>query len=107
MVTLTDKAVTKLKELFAADPESKGKALRVAVQPGGCSGFEYAMMFDEKRPNDQEVALEGISLVVDPNSLRYLENSKIDYADDPMSSGFKIQNPNVKSTCGCGKSNQF
>jgi iron-sulfur cluster assembly accessory protein len=107
MIALTDKAVSKVKELFASDPESKGKALRVAVQPGGCSGYEYAMMFDEKRAGDSEVAYEGVTVIVDEKSLQFLTDSKIDYLDDPMQAGFKIQNPKVKSTCGCGKSNQF
>lgn len=107
MVTMSEKAVSRVKELLSADPESKGKALRVSVNPGGCSGWEYAFQFDEKRDGDQAAAFDGFELIVDSKSLRFLENSRIDYFDEPTQSGFKIDNPNVKAACGCGHSFQF
>jgi len=107
MVTLTDSAVKKVQEFFQHEPQAKGKALRVALEPGGCSGFQYAFAFDVKRPEDNEIPCDGFSVLIDPKSAQYLKDSKIDYIEDAAGSGFKIQNPNVKKSCGCGQSNQF
>jgi len=107
VVTLSESATKKVQEFFNTDPEAKGKSLRIALQPGGCSGFQYAFAFDAKRPEDQEMACDGFSVIIDPNSARYLQGSKIDYVEDAAGSGFKIANPNVKKSCGCGQSNQF
>ena len=107
MITLSPSAVKKVQEFFQAEPSAKGKCLRVAVQSGGCSGYEYAFGFDEKRDGDAVLDQEGFTVLVDPQSAGFLKDSKIDYIEDSMGSGFKILNPNVKKTCGCGKSNQF
>lgn len=107
MLTLTDNAVKKINSFFEAEPTAKGKSLRVMLKPSGCAGFEYALGFDEKRAEDTVLPQTGFDVVVDNNSLRFLEQATIDYAEDPMSSGFKIKNPLEKSSCGCGKSKQF
>lgn len=107
VVTLSDSAVKKVQEFFGAEPEAKGKSLRVAVEPGGCSGYQYAFGFDTKRDGDAELSFEGFTVLVDPQSAGFLKGSTIDYVEDPTGSGFKIANPNVKKSCGCGKSNQF
>ena len=107
MVTLTEKAVKKVQSLFAEDPEVKGKCLRVGVEPGGCSGQEYAFSFDEKKEGDTVLELDGFTAVIDKKSLSFLKDSEIDYYVNSTGEGFKIQNPNVKSTCGCGKSSQY
>lgn len=106
MLTLTPQAVKKVSEFFA-DPEAKGKSLRIGVKPGGCSGYEYAFSFDDKKDGDTELAFDGVKVLIDPNSAPFLKESEIDYHEDGVSQGFKIRNPNVKSTCGCGQSNKF
>ena len=107
MLTLTDNAVNKVREIFSADPEIQGKCLRVGLEPGGCSGFQYAFTFDEKRAGDAELSFDGFKVLVDPQSAQHLQGSRIDYREDAASAGFKIENPNVKKSCGCGQSNQF
>jgi iron-sulfur cluster assembly accessory protein len=107
MLTLTPKAVEKINSFFQAEESAKGKSLRIMLKPSGCAGFEYALGFDDKRAEDTEIKQEGFSVVVDTNSLKFLENATIDYGEDAMSSGFKIKNPMEKSSCGCGKSKQF
>ncbi|MBI3296779.1 MAG: iron-sulfur cluster assembly accessory protein [Elusimicrobia bacterium] len=106
MLTLTPKAVKKVSEFFT-DPEAKGKSLRVGVKPGGCSGYEYSFSFDDKKDGDTEMTFDGFTVLVDPNSAPFLKASEIDYAEDGTAQGFKIRNPNVKSSCGCGQSNKF
>lgn len=107
MVTLTNSAVKKVQEFFQNEPEAKGKSLRIALEAGGCSGFQYAFGFDVKRPEDNEVTCDGFSVLIDPQSAQHLKGSNIDYVEDTAGSGFKIANPNVKKSCGCGQSNQF
>lgn len=107
MVTLTENALSKVKEFFAQEPEAKGKDLRVAVEPSGCAGYQYAFRFDEKRDGDQQVPYEGFNVILDPESAQFLAGSTIDYSDNPAQSGFSISNPNVKKSCGCGNSHQF
>ena len=82
-----------------------GYALRVFVSGGGCSGMQYGMAFEESaREYDRVVEVEGVRLLVDPTSLMYLQGSTIDYVDSLMGGGFRIDNPNAVSTCGCGHS---
>jgi iron-sulfur cluster assembly accessory protein len=80
------------------------KILRVLVESGGCSGFQYGMSFDEAKADDQRFESEGVPLILDPASLAYLDGSSIDFDDGLQGKGFEIKNPNAQSTCGCGKS---
>lgn len=104
MITLTDNAATKVKQLIDAEGE-EGLALRVAVRPGGCSGFAYEMFFDTDVANDDITTSYGdVSVVVDPSSAQLLQGATLDYKDGLEQSGFAITNPNAERTCGCGQS---
>ena len=104
MITLTEQAVSKVDELISAEGD-EGLALRVAVRPGGCSGFSYEMFFDTDRATDDMVKTFGsIEVVVDPSSAQLLEGATLDYKDGLQDAGFAIDNPNAQSTCGCGQS---
>src|SRR4029453_1514448 len=106
LVTLTESAATKVKELMAEEPEGEATVLRVAVQGGGCSGFEYALGFDSgAQEGDHELHAVGVPGVVDPFSGTYLQGTEIDFLDG-LQGGFAINNPNVSSACGCGHSFQ-
>ncbi len=104
MITLTQGAVKKVKEFYAGDPSLQGKPLRVFVEKGGCSSYQYGFAFDEKREGDTELALDGLNVIVDGQSADLLKGSVIDYKEDFSGSGFSIVNPNAKGSCGCGKS---
>ena len=107
MVTLTESAASKIKQLLAEDPEEDVQVLRVAIQGGGCSGFQYALAFDRgPQDGDNEVEMHGVRVVIDPFSAPYLTGSEIDYVDALMGAGFAINNPNVQAACGCGSSFQ-
>lgn len=103
MITLTDSAVTKLKDLFAEENNSK-LLLRVFVQGGGCSGFQYGFTFDETRNEDDFDVPAEVPVVVDSMSMQYLQGATIDYKEDLMGASFSINNPQAQSTCGCGSS---
>ena len=104
MITLTDDATTKVGELIAGEGDDN-LALRVAVRPGGCSGFSYEMFFDTERADDDlEIAYGDIRVVVDPSSAQLLEGATLDYKDGLNEAGFSINNPNAQRTCGCGQS---
>jgi iron-sulfur cluster assembly protein/iron-sulfur cluster insertion protein len=104
MITLTETATTKVGELLAGESED-GLALRVAVRPGGCSGFSYEMYFDsETAADDLESSFEGVRVVVDPSSAQLLEGATLDYKDGLSEAGFSINNPNAQRSCGCGQS---
>ena len=106
LVSLTESAATKVKELMAEEPEGEASVLRVAVQGGGCSGFEYALGFDSgAQEGDHEIDAFGVPIVVDPFSAPYLQGTEIDFLDG-LKGGFAINNPNVSSACGCGHSFQ-
>ena len=106
LVTLTESAATKVKELMADEPAGEATVLRVAVQGGGCSGFEYALGFDSgTQEGDLQVDAFGVSVVIDPLSAPYLQGTEIDFLDG-LQGGFAINNPNVSSACGCGHSFQ-
>ncbi|BAN04158.1 iron-sulfur cluster insertion protein ErpA [Ilumatobacter coccineus YM16-304] len=107
MITLTDPAAAKVGELLAAEGAEE-LALRVAVRPGGCSGFSYEMFFDGDIAGDDTTAEYGddgkVRVVVDPASAQLLEGATLDYKDGLDQSGFAITNPNASRTCGCGQS---
>ena len=104
MITLTHEAKSKVRDLIAGGAE-EGLALRVAVRPGGCSGFSYEMYFDsEKAADDLETEFGDVRVVVDPSSAQLLEGATLDYKDGLNDAGFSINNPNAQSSCGCGQS---
>jgi iron-sulfur cluster assembly protein len=105
MVTITDKGAEKVREFLdaqAAVAETAG--LRVGVRGGGCSGFQYALAFDEQRDGDAVFEDKGIRVLVDNPSLPYVKGSVIDFVDSLQGAGFKVENPNVIAACGCGSS---
>ena len=104
MITITDSAADKVKDLITQEGD-ENLMLRVAVRPGGCSGFSYEMFFDSELEQD-DVTLEkgGIKVVVDPSSAQLLEGASLDYKDGLQGAGFAINNPNAQRTCGCGQS---
>ena len=103
MVTLTEEAKNKVSELLSQEPEDM--ALRVAVRPGGCSGFSYEMYFDtDKAEDDVEKLFDEVRVVVDPSSAELLVGATLDFKDGLNGAGFAIDNPNAQKTCGCGKS---
>jgi iron-sulfur cluster assembly accessory protein len=104
VITLTPTAATKVKTLLEAEGEP-GLALRVAVRPGGCSGFSYEMFFDtDVAAEDQTADYDGVKVVVDPSSATLLTGATLDYKDGLQQAGFAIDNPNAQRTCGCGQS---
>lgn len=105
LLTLTETAAAKVKELLAQEPEGEVGVLRVAVQGGGCSGFEYALGFDERALEDDVVADQhGVQIAVDPFSAPYLDGAVIDLVTVGDEEGFTIENPNAPQSCGCGSS---
>ena len=104
MITLTESAAKKVKELVEAEGNSE-LALRVAVRPGGCSGFSYEMFFDsEFASDDQKADYNGVKVVVDSASLQFLSGASLDYKEGLMGAGFTVNNPNTTRSCGCGQS---
>lgn len=104
LVTLTPAASEKLLGLMQ-EKQLENHALRVFVAGGGCSGLQYGMTFDdETHPGDAEFEVNGLKVRVDPMSARYMQGANIDYQDSLMGGGFKIDNPNAVSACGCGSS---
>lgn len=103
-ITLTPAAITKVRAIMATQ-DPLPNALRIGIVGGGCSGFQYAMLFErECGPLDKTFEVEGLQVVVDPASLVYLKGCTIDYLETLEVSGFQFGNPNVKNTCGCGHS---
>lgn len=104
MITLTDTAADKVRQLITAEGDD-ALALRVAVRPGGCSGFSYEMFFDsDVATDDLTVEKGGVRVIVDPSSAQLLTGATLDYKDGLDQSGFAITNPNAQRTCGCGQS---
>jgi iron-sulfur cluster insertion protein len=106
MITVTPLAAEKITELLAEE-EKAGAGLRVFVQGGGCSGFQYGLMIEEdgaSPDSDKVIESNGVTLFVDPISVRYLKGAEVDFVDNLAGGGFTIRNPNAKSTCGCGSS---
>jgi len=103
VVHVTPSAADEIKALLQK-PEHDGKVFRLYVEQGGCSGMQYSMTFDEKRPDDLLDQSHGITVLVDPFSAQYLRGAVVDFSDSLTSGGFKISNPNARQSCGCGKS---
>lgn len=106
MITIMPLAAQKLRETMIEDNKNPEKDyLRVFVQGGGCSGFQYGLMLEENKTEaDTVFESNGMRVVVDPISIRYLENAEVDFVESETGGGFSIKNPNAKSTCGCGQS---
>ncbi len=105
LVSLTPTAAEKIRELMAEDPDGETSVLRVAIQGGGCSGFQYGLGFDAGPVDDDEtLELHGVTIVIDPYSVPYLKGATIDFLSGLEESGFKIDNPNAQASCGCGHS---
>lgn len=106
MINVTALAAEKINELLAEE-QKPGAGLRVFVQGGGCSGFQYGLMIEEDGASpdaDQVIESNGVMLYVDPISARYLKGAEVDFVDSMAGGGFTIRNPNAKTTCGCGSS---
>ena len=104
MIAMTDAATSKVADLITAEGED-GLALRVAVMPGGCSGFSYEMFFDSEIAADDLTESYGdVKLVCDESSAQMLQGATLDYTETIQETGFKINNPNAERTCGCGSS---
>ena len=103
MITLSSRAAAQVR-VMQADLPAPTQPLRVLMETGGCSGFQYGMSFDAPKPADARFLSEGVEIVVDPTSLAYLNGSTIDFDDGLHGKGFEVKNPNAQSTCGCGKS---
>ena len=104
MINVSSTAASKITELLAEE-QKQGSGLRVFVQGGGCSGFQYGLMIEENGGEaDQVFESNGVRLFVDPISIRYLKGAEVDFVDTVTGGGFTIKNPNATSTCGCGSS---
>ncbi len=112
MITVTDSAVKQLQSILADEPDAADKGagrgaargLRIFVEHGGCAGLQYGMALDERKDGDSVVEREGVQVLVDEESAKYLSGSTIDFADGLSGAGFRIQNPNAVRSCGCGTS---
>ena len=105
LLSLTDAAVAKVKYFAGTMPDSQGKPLRIFVQGGGCSGFQYGFTFDEvQNEDDTTMQKNGVTLLIDPMSYQYLVGAEIDYQEGLEGAQFVIKNPNATTTCGCGSS---
>jgi iron-sulfur cluster insertion protein len=103
-ISITEKAAEKVREI-ASEEGLASQGLRLRVIGGGCAGFNYDLYFeDAPTPMDEEFEVRGVKMFVDPLSFQYLDGTEIDYVEGLYGSGFKFQNPNVSSTCGCGSS---
>jgi len=104
VITLTDTATAKVRELLDGEGDP-ALALRVAVRPGGCSGYSYEMFFDgDLAADDEQADFSGVKVVVDPSSAQLLAGATLDYKDGLQQAGFSIDNPNASRSCGCGQS---
>ena len=104
-INLTETAVSTVQQFIQEQGAEEGAGLRVAVLPGGCSGFQYGLNIEESPESDDEILeLEGLRVFVDPFSAQYLEGVEIDYVTTMMGSGFTFKNPNATGGCGCGSS---
>jgi iron-sulfur cluster assembly accessory protein len=104
MINVTDSAFRRLHELIAENPEYRDKGLRIFVETGGCAGMQYGMQFDQAKQGDERIEQNGVEVLVDVYSANYLTGATIDFLDGLSGAGFKITNPNVARSCGCGSS---
>lgn len=104
MLTITDSAIRKVAGFAEGNDEFQGKAFRVFVEGGGCSGFRYAFVFDDKNDQDWTWSQGGVEIAIDPISMQYLKGATVDFVDDLRGSGFVVNNPNASGSCGCGSS---
>ncbi|WAH35732.1 HesB/IscA family protein [Alicyclobacillus dauci] len=103
MITITDSAADKLREMISENGPDE-EALRLYTRLGGCTGYSYGMALDAEKPNDHVFSQKGVKVIVDPESLELIDGSEVDFIDDLTGQGFKINNPNASSMCGCGSS---
>ena len=103
-ILLTEVAVKKVQEIRESESIEESMFLRVRIVGGGCSGFSYDLYFDTITPMDKQLLSNGVTVIIDQMSLQYLRGTEIDYVEGLQGAGFKFNNPNVKSTCGCGSS---
>ena len=103
VIQLTARATEQVRSMLAQS-ENTGKHLRVYVEQGGCSGMQYGLVFDQQRDGDLTSEQEGLVVLVDPFSVKYVRGAVVDFSDALTGGGFKITNPNAKQSCGCGKS---
>jgi iron-sulfur cluster assembly protein len=104
LLNVTPRAVAALREALVAEGPETGLGVRLAVVGGGCSGLQYELEVDERRPTDTVVEAEGVPLLLDPKSAIYLKGTTLDYEDGLRGKGFSFSNPNASNTCGCGES---
>ena len=104
LINVTEDAAKQVGVVKASEPENQAKTLRVFVEEGGCNGLQYGMVFDERRDEDHVLEFFGETVLVDDFSANYVRGATVDYSDSLNDSGFKIKNPNVKQSCGCGNS---
>jgi len=104
MITVTDSAFRRLHALVAENPGYRDKGLRIFVETGGCAGMQYGMQFDHPKQGDHRIQEGGVEVLIDADSANYLTGATIDFTDGLSGAGFKINNPNVVRSCGCGTS---
>jgi len=105
MVTLTEVAAGRIRDIIQDTPDAQGKSLRLFVEGGGCAGFSYAFSFDDKKEDDTVIPQPGFEVLIDPASAMYLAGASVDFVEGMEGAGFKIDNPNAGGGhCGCGKS---
>ncbi len=104
MISMTDRAIEKVKEFSSQMPEAQGKDLRIFIQGVGCSGFSYGFTFDEQRDDDTVVASGDLRVLVDPHSAPHLSGAAVDFVEDERGAGFTVDNPNAPAASSCGSS---
>ncbi len=104
MISLTSSAVDHLKSLIAEKQADASTGLRLRVEKGGCAGMQYVMVLDLSQADDTVQSQDGVSIIIDPESLNFLRGCQIDYVDSLADAGFKLTNPNAARSCGCGTS---
>ena len=105
-ISITDVAAKKVRDLLGDKTDGPEMALRVAVRGGGCSGFQYALAFDQPKDEDHRFDVDGVTVVVDKTSMQFVFGSEVDYVESLQGAGFQVNNPNVVAACGCGSSFQ-